>query len=159
VSEGVLPVLQRGEVPEAIRLLSSLNPDYVDVCTAMTSGATWRSPEEWARAAVESAAGFGGQFVWRVILGLRLQSGPRHVGGWEVAGQGENWITLEASSWFLTAHLVIKVDDEQVSVATLIRYDRAVAALMWTPVSVVHRRAMPSLLRHAVTWHETAPLS
>ena len=61
----------------------------------------------------------------------------------------DSWIVLEAASWFLTAQIVFQVADGRVSVATFIRYDRPVAALVWPPLSVGHRQAMPGLLRHA----------
>ena len=69
-------VFQQRNVPEAIRSLSTLaSPDYVDLFTVTTSEAVCASPEQWARAAVE-AAGLGGQFVWRVLCGLRLERRP-----------------------------------------------------------------------------------
>jgi hypothetical protein len=37
-----------------------------------------------------------------------------------------------------------------VTVATFIRYDRPLAAFVWPPLSVGHRKAMPGLLRRAV---------
>ena len=56
-------VVQQHSVPGAIRSLSTLaSPDYVDLFTIATDGAAGRSPEQWARAAVE-AAGLAGQFV------------------------------------------------------------------------------------------------
>ena len=49
-------VLQRRDIPEAIRSLSTLaSPDYVDLFTAWTSESTDRSPEQWARAVLEEA--------------------------------------------------------------------------------------------------------
>ena len=146
---GATTVRRRG-VPEAIRSLSTLvNPDYVDLFTA--PGPSGRSAEQWARAAVETGAGLPGQILWRGVLGLRLDPGrsPDHVGGWLIAGRGYDWIRLEAASSFLTAQIVVHVDDGEISVATFIRYDRTVAAVVWPPVSVLHRRAMLGLLRHA----------
>lgn len=145
-------VIQQRNVPEAIRSLSTLAPpDYVDLFTVTTSGAAGRSPEQWARAGLEDAAGLQGQFVWRVLLGLRLERRPSqgHVAGWKIADRGGNWLRLEAASWFLTAHVVVQVDDGQSSVATFIRYDRPIAAFIWPPLSAFHRKAMPGLLRHA----------
>lgn len=146
-------VFEQPDVPETILSLSKLDrPDYVDLFAVTTSEAGKRSPEQWARDAIEDAVGLGGQFVWRVLLGLRLErrSSPDHVGGWKIAARGDRCIRLEAASWFLTAHIVVQVDDGQVSVATFIRYDRPIAALVWPPLSIGHRRAMPGLLRHAV---------
>jgi hypothetical protein len=71
------------------------------------------------------------------------------VGGWKIADRGDSWLRVEASSWFLTAHVVLQVADGQVSVATFVRYDRPIAAFVWPPVSIIHRRVMPDLLRHA----------
>jgi hypothetical protein len=94
----------------------------------------------------------GGQFVWRGVLGLRLTSRPstERVGGWKIADRGESWVRLEASSWFLTAHLVIHLDHDHLSVGTFIRYDRPIAPLIWVPASAVHRRLMPGLLHQTV---------
>jgi hypothetical protein len=145
-------VLERRDVPQAIRLLSTLDrADYVDLFTVPTSTAADRSPEQWARAGLEDAAGLAGQFVWRVLLGLRLhrRSSRDHVGGWEIRDRGDGWIVLEASSWCLTAQIVVRVDDGQLSVATFIQYDKPIARMIWPPLSVGHRRAMPGLLRQA----------
>jgi len=145
-------VFQQREVPEAIRSVSAFaSHDYVDLFTVTTDAAAGASPEHWARAAVE-AAGLAGQFVWRVLCGLRLEwrASPDYVGGWKIADRGDSWVRLEAASWFMTAHLVLEVDDGQLSVATFIRYDRPMAALVWPPLSVGHRLLMPGLLRSTV---------
>ena len=145
-------VLRQRNVPEAIRSLSTLaKPDYVDLFTVATVAAADRSPEQWARAAIEDAAGLAGQFIWRVVLGLRLERRPSldHVGGWKIGDRDDNWVRLEAASWFLTAQMVVQVDPEQVSVATFIRYDRPMPALVWPPLSNIHRPAMPGLLHLA----------
>jgi hypothetical protein len=144
-------VVQQRDVPAAIRSLTTMpSPDYVDAFTVTTNNAAGASPEQWARAGIEEAAGEAGQFVWRVLLGLRLERQPSdRVGGWKIADRGDNWIRLEAGSWFLTAHLVFQADDQGVTVATFIRYDRPLAAFVWPPLSVGHREAMPGLLRRA----------
>jgi len=150
--DSVPTVFQERNVPEAIRSLSTLaSPDYVDLFTVTTSEAEGASPEQWARAAVE-AAGLGGQFVWRALCGLRLEwrPSPDNVGGWRIADRGDSWIRLEAASWFMTAHLVLEADDGHLSVATFIRYDQPIAALVWPPLSAGHRMLMPGLLRGTV---------
>jgi hypothetical protein len=145
-------IVQQSHVSQAIRSLSTLErQDYVDLFTVTTDADG--SPEDWARAGIDEAAGLGGQFAWRVVLGLRLESrsSTDHIAGWEVVERSDSFIVLEAASWCLTAQIVVAVDRAQVSVATFIRYDLPVAALVWGPVSVIHRRAMPGLLRSAVT--------
>jgi hypothetical protein len=142
--------VQQPHVPDAMRRLSALpRIDYVDLFTVGASRAADTAPEEWTRAAVEDTAGLGGQFVWRVLCGLSLdpRRAPDRVGGWKLAARGDGWIRLEAISWFMTAHLVVVVEREQVSVATFIHYDRAVGALIWPTLAVAHRALMPGLLR------------
>jgi hypothetical protein len=146
-------VIQQRNIPEVIRSLSGMDsPDYIDLFTVTTNGAAETSPEHWCRTAIEDVAGSGGQFIWRGVLGLRLKSRPSadRVGGWKIADRGENWIRLEASSRFLTAHLVTRLDDGHLSVSTFIRYDHPIAPMIWVPASAVHRRLMPGLLKQTV---------
>jgi hypothetical protein len=146
-------VFQQHDVPAVIRPRSSLaRVDYVDLFTVVTDEAAGGSPEQWARAGLEDAAGLAGQFVWRVLCGLRLERrpSPDHVAGWKIADRGDSWIRLEAVSWFMTAQIVVQVDDGQVSVATFIHYDLPVAALVWPALSIGHRQAMPGVLRGMV---------
>jgi hypothetical protein len=136
------------------------SPDYVDFFTTTTKSAADASPERWSRTAIEDVAGRGGQFIWRGVLGLRLKARPstERVGGWKIADRGDDWIRLAASSWFLTAHLVIRLDGEHLSAATFIRYDHPIAPLIWVPVSTVHRRLMPRLLRQTVRLQTRMPV-
>lgn len=146
-------VTQLRTIPSWLQSVSGMdNPDYVDLfCVTIDDGVS-TSPEQWSRTAIERVAGLGGQFIWRRVLGLRLDSRPstQRVGGWQIAARGKDWIRLEAASWFLTAHLVIGRDAAQLSTATFIRYDRPFAALIWRPASVAHRRLMPGLLQRTV---------
>lgn len=139
-------------VPAEVRSHGSLDsPDYVDF-TASPTGAIDRSPEEWARAVLEDTpTGRSAPTLWR-LLGLRLgpRPSPDHVQGWRIADRGESWIRLETSSWFMTAHALVHAAEEQLSLALFLRYDRAIAALIWAPVSVLHRRAVPVMLHQAV---------
>jgi hypothetical protein len=149
----VLTVVGLNNVPEAIRCLDTLaSPDYVDLFTASTSGATDKSPEEWARAMLEDTpTGRSAPLLWR-RLGLRLgpMPSPDHVQGWKIADRGDGWIRIEATSWFMTAHAVLQVDEGQVSIALFVRYDQPIAAVIWPPVSVMHRREAPIMLRQAL---------
>lgn len=145
----VPPVHQQQPVPEEIRTLSTMvDPGYVDLFT-MAGGVPGRSPEQWARAMFEVVAGREAQLLWRAVLGLRLRAGPDRVAGWEIADRGDDWVRLEARSWFLTGHLVVRSDDEHVSLATFVRYDRPVASRVWRPLSTLHRHLAPGLLQQA----------
>jgi len=147
-------VIQQRNIPEVIRSLSGMDsPDYIDLFTVTTNGVAAASPEQWARTAIEDVAGRGGQFIWRRVLGLRLTPGPstERVDGWKIGDRGEDWIRLEASSWFLTAHLLTLLDDDgHLSAGTFIRYEHPIGPLIWVPGSAVHRRLMPGLLDQTV---------
>jgi hypothetical protein len=153
VEDTVLTVVGLANIPDAIRSLDTLTrPDYVDLFTATTSGATAKSAEEWARLALEDTPiGRSAPMLWQ-LLGLRLgpSPSPEYVQGWKIADRGDDWIRIEAASWFMTAHAVVQVDEERVSIALFLRYDQRIAALLWPPVSVMHRRAVPIMLRQAL---------
>lgn len=147
-----ITVARQREIPQAIRALDALPSDYIDVFTATAIKASHTPAEQWARAALEAASPLGRFLAWRALLGLRLESGTSsdHVAGWRITDQDQNWIRIEASSWFMTGNIVFIVEEDQVSFATLIRYDHSVGPLVWTPVSVIHRRIAPDVLRAAV---------
>jgi len=156
----VLTVVGLSNVPEAIRCLDTLaSPDYVDLFTATTTAAAEKSAEEWAQAMLEDTpTGRSAPTLWR-LLGLRLgpTPSPHFVQGWKIADRGEDWIRIEATSWFMTAHAVVQVDDGHLSLAVFVRYDRLIAALIWPPVSVMHRRAGPVILHQALKAHASRP--
>jgi len=58
-------------------------------------------------------------------------------------------IRLEAESWFVAGNLVVHASEGRVSLGTFLRYDRALARAVWTPLAAVHRRVAPGLLRDA----------
>jgi hypothetical protein len=143
-------VTQQHVLPKTIGSLSTIDrPDYVDLFTASSSAVRGRSPEQLARAVLDRAAGVRGQFAWRFVLGLRLERRADRVAGWKIGDRGNDWLRLEAASRFLTAQVVVRVDGGRLWVSTFIHYDRPIAAVIWTPVAVVHRRAMPGLIRDA----------
>src|SRR4051812_47068755 len=97
-------VVRADDVPAPLRAAAAMpDVDYVDVSVLHTDGATNWSPEEWARAVLESAPS-ARRFAfipWRVFLGLRLGPwpSPDHVHGWKIAERGDDWIRLETASW------------------------------------------------------------
>jgi hypothetical protein len=143
------------KVPEAIRSLGALaNADYADIVTA-TVDETPADPDQFIHAALKRLP--RGllvfiPFVQRVFLGLRLKlrPSPDRLLGWQIADRGENWIRIEAASWFLTGHVVMHADEGLLSFASFIRYDRRLAALVWPPVSLIHRQVALALVRSAI---------
>jgi hypothetical protein len=145
---------QRG-VPQALAALDTLvYPDYTDVVTGPVSSTSDMTPEQAARAVLgnlpRSLVLFV-PFAQRAVLGLRLRlrPSPDHLLGWKIAARGEDWIRIEAASWFLTGHVVMQATDGVLSFATFVRYDRWLAALVWPPVSLIHRQVAIALVRSA----------
>lgn len=89
--------------------------------------------------------------IWRVILGLRLSHGrsSETVAGWRIGGRGDDWIRLEARSWLLAANLVVRVADGRVSLVTCVHHVGRLGHRVWPPLSAVHRRLVPGVLRAA----------
>jgi hypothetical protein len=152
------PVAWQRSVPEPIRSLGGLaDPDYRDVFTATADEASEKPAEDWARMVLErvmpSYIRLGVFVAQRLLLGLRL--GPRrssdYIAGWKIAARGEGWVRLEAASWMMTASLVFKVDEARLSLATFFRYDRRIAALVWPPISIAHRKVGLTLMRRAAS--------
>lgn len=150
-------VRRASAVPGMILAVDTLhNPDYTDAHEASIVGVAARSPEQWARSTFEGAPLAVRWFLlvgWRTVLGLRLEprSSPDRVLGWKIVDRGPNWVTLELCSGFLSAHLVFWADDSRVVQSTFVRYDRRMGAIVWPPVSIIHRRLLPYVLKRAVS--------
>lgn len=150
-------VVERKPVPEDVRVIDPLvDPDYTDAYQIDISGAPRRSPEQWARSVFEGAPAAMRWFLmsgWRGVLGLRL--GPRHsadhVLGWRILDEATSSVTLELRSWFLSCHVVFWVEDTKLVFSSSIHYERKIGAVIWPPVSIIHRRAVPYVLERAVT--------
>ncbi len=74
-----------------------------------------------------------------------------------IAERGEDWIRLEAASPAMRGNLVVRAAAESLSLTTLVRYDRPRATPVWRPLSAVHRRLAPGLLRDAVDTISAVP--
>jgi hypothetical protein len=141
-------------VPTPIQRLSTLaRIDYVDSYRATTTRARERSPEQWARVVLEdTAVGRQARRVWQ-LLGLRMgpRNSPDYVQGWRIAARGDDWIRAETNSWWASAQVVCRVESTHLSLSVFLRYDHPLGRLIWAPVSVMHRRAVPVLLRQGLT--------
>jgi hypothetical protein len=154
-SEHVSTVVGLANVPPEIRVLDTFaSPDYVDLYTARTSRAGEKSPEEWARAIIEESpiGRHSARRLWRA-LGLRLAppDTPGYVQGWKIAAAGDDWIRIETGSWYMSGHAVCRVEEDAVSIALFLRYDRPIAALVWALVGIGHRRAVPVMFHQALS--------
>lgn len=146
------------DIPESVLALSSLpEVDYADLFTLTTD--TEATPEQWARAMFGDIPSLAELLIWRGLLGLRLGRGrsPATVAGWQIGDRREDWIRLEAASAFLTCNLIVQTAEGRVSLVTFLHYDRRLGRSMWSPLSAIHRRAVPGLLRDAATRTITSP--
>lgn len=149
-------IVARRSVPKIVRAIDPLtDPDYTDAFEADTSSAKPRSPEQWARATFEDAPAAMRWFLrasWRAGLGLRLgpRHSPDHVLGWRILDRATTSVTLELRSWFLYCHLVFWLDATTLVFSTSIRYERTIGDIIWPPASILHRRIVPYVLKHAV---------
>lgn len=150
----ILSAREPRDVPAAVRSLSPLDPHYADAFSLVAPDAGRWSAEQWARALLDDVAGRTGQLLWRGLMGMRLgpRRGPDRIAGWAVGGTGAGWIRVEARSRSLTGHLVVVVEDDRVSLATFVRYDRGWGRAVWTPLSAVHRRVAPGFLGDGLAW-------
>jgi hypothetical protein len=128
-----------------MRALSTLGrADYADFFSATIPPGQRKSAEGWARQTLDVSSGSLRGLalaVQRAVLGLHLQpDNPKHILGWEISGQDEDWIRLSAASRLLSAELVFTVASEQLWVSTFLRYDRPPAALIWLLATPAHRR-------------------
>jgi hypothetical protein len=133
----------------ALRLSSLGCVDYGDWFSLETD--VLASPEEWARAMFGNLPNATELFIWRGLLGFRLrrERSRDRVAGWAITSRSTTSIRLEAESWFVAGNLVVHASEGRVSLGTFLRYDRALARAVWTPLAAVHRRVAPSLLRDA----------
>jgi hypothetical protein len=142
-------VIQDRDLTDELRSVSTLGRiDYVDVATLKTS--VRATPEAWARAVIEHAAGAPAQVFWRAI-GVRLEpaGSPGCIGGWRIAARGDDWIVLETATWYATINAVGQLSERGVSLALLVRYDRPFARIAAPPITLFHRRGIAMLLRKA----------
>lgn len=128
---------------------AAVRTDYADRF-ALATGVE-ADPEQWARAMFGDTPGPFGTVVWRGLLQLRLERrrSTDTVAGWRITARNEEWIRLEARSWFLSGNLIVQVGPGLVALTTVIRYDRFPARWWWPLLARVHRRLTPGVLAEA----------
>lgn len=152
MSSNVLSAVGPRSLPAETLSRSSLaDPHYADEFTLVTPVASAGTAEDWARAMFGDEPSATERMIWAGFLNIRLISGKSAdtVAGWQIADRCDDWIRLEARSWFMTWNLIVSVGPDTVSLATLSRHDRHPFGVIWTLLSRVHRRLVPGLLRGA----------
>jgi Protein of unknown function (DUF2867) len=134
--------------------LAGYHYDYDDSFAAPRAAADDRTPEQLARAVFEDAPRPVRWFLvggFRYGLGLKFgpRPSPEHVLGWAIIDRSPDSLTIEARSWFLTSRLVFRTETTRVTQSTYVRYERWIAAIIWPPVSILHRQIVPRVLQRA----------
>ncbi|MBZ4322626.1 hypothetical protein JNW98_25195 [Streptomyces sp. SCA2-4] len=114
-----------------------------------------RTPEEWARSAIEEAPAFLRFFLrfgWTKVLGLRM--GPKsgsaeHVLGWRITESAPTALTMDGHSGLFSAYNVVLVQDSTLVWATSQHFKGRGAGLLWGLARPVHQIAVPYLLRRS----------
>jgi hypothetical protein len=125
--------------------------DYASSFAVDVPLADARTPEQWARHTLEGAPLALRWFVllgWRVVLRLRLapRGAAGSIMGWRVSATTPDTITLEVGSSLVTARKVLTVEQNRVSMTTLVRYERALGRVLWSVIVPIHHRIEPLLL-------------
>ena len=147
------------EVPESIRALDTFDhADYADLFSAPSDSVAGMEPAQIATTMLRPSSlrmrmvMLAAHLVQRYVLGLGrapLPASPR-LYGWRFAGGGDDWLRLEAESPLMSGHIVMQRGERELLFATFVRYNRRLGALVWPPVSRLHRRVGLALMRHAV---------
>ncbi|MDT4920315.1 MAG: hypothetical protein QOI15_1217 [Pseudonocardiales bacterium] len=134
--------------------------DYSDAFEISLPDADPRTPEEWARDALENSPPALRRFIvvaHRYVLGLRLGplGDPGRVLGWEVVESDDDLVRLTATSPLATAMLVgRRLEGSRMRLTTFLCYRRpALARPIWAAVGPAHRRIAPYLLNRAARRH------
>ncbi|WP_188712393.1 hypothetical protein [Microbacterium faecale] len=140
------------EISPDIWSKTSLRPHSADQFTVHLSQLIDHPAETWARAIFGDVPDRGQRFIFHTLLRYRLTGGPSSstIAGWPIVGRGETWVRLENQSASTVCHLIVDTDRASVSLTTLTYYRKSLGAWVWRPLSRVHRRLAPGLLRDAV---------
>lgn len=127
--------------------------DY-EVALAVPAGDGGRTAEEWVRSVLEGAPAV---IRWSLTLGwkaMRFPLGPaysrRHVLRWPIVEDSPDRVLLGIRSPVLGAsELVLRVEPEQVTLASFVTYRSPLSRALWTAVRLVHAPVLGYLLARA----------
>ncbi|MER5785903.1 DUF2867 domain-containing protein [Streptomyces mobaraensis] len=151
-----VPRARRVEVPQSLRKTEEFtDPHYASAYAIAVDDAHSRTPEQWARAAIEEAPAalrFFLRFGWTKVLGLRM--GPKsgsaeHVLGWRITDSTPNTLTMDGHSGLFSAYNVVLTEDSTLVWATAQHFKGRGAGLLWGLARPVHQIAVPYLLRRS----------
>jgi len=140
------------EVPEDILALGLAQADYADLVSAPLPPGPARTPEQWmidGLRVLPDALTRVIPWIHRGLLGLRVELAPSadRPLGWTVADRTADHIAIEASGPLMAARVVVHIGRTHGSLASFVRYERRAAAVIWPPVSLIHRRVAITLVR------------
>jgi hypothetical protein len=149
---------RRIDVGAQIRALDTLvEPHYAAAWEVAFADGDARSAEQWARATFEDGPRALRAFIvagWTAGLGFQLgpRPSPDHVLGWTIVTAAPDLIILSVRAALLgTAHIVLRVENARVVLASFVRYEKRMARPLWSVVQPVHHRTIPYLLGRAAS--------
>jgi len=144
-------VAQQIPVPAEVAALKLLDRiDYEDAFT--TSVPAKRSPEDWARLALDGAptALLGAVRCVQQSLGLHLApTAEDHPLGWTILRSDSGMFVLGADGNAGSARIVCITPADRIVLTTQLRFDPARARLFWVLVAPAHRAVARYLLERA----------
>ena len=129
--------------------------DYADCFEVRAAAPEERTPEAFARAALEGTPpAIRGVILAAHTLVLRFRLGPLysedHVLGWRIVTSSSDLVVLEADGPLMRGVMVGRKTGPGVTVLrTFVFFRRPAAPMVWRVVGVLHRRIAPYLLRRA----------
>lgn len=132
---------------------SSVGPiSYADTftMTGLEDDIDETSAEQWARAVLGNKPNWLEIVVWPCLLRFTLhhEVSRNMIAGWRISSdEGDESIRLENSSWVMDANIIVSKAPGQVSFSTISSYKSIVGRSLWTALGLVHRWALPRLLR------------
>lgn len=90
--------------------------------------------------------------AWFLLLGCEPRSGCVSVPSIPLitSWAGTSSTEERARSPLSICHLVFWLDHTKLVFSSSIRYERKIGTVIWPAVSIIHHRAVPYLLRHAI---------
>jgi hypothetical protein len=147
--------VQQIEVPRRARALSTLaHVDYADAFCFDVDRGDRRTPEDWARTALELAPASVRRTLrsgWTAI-GLKLDGAPpdRSVLGWEIRESTPGYVLLGAPSRIgMAGELLFERGPSELLFATLVQFDNPAARRVWAGVQPMHVPVVRSVLERA----------
>ncbi len=142
--------------PDAATLSPSMlgRIDYVDAFVVDVGAPHSRRAEQWMRVILEDAPAsvrLRLLSAWSAIgLKVSLPGPGRSVLGWQIRAANVDFVLLGADSRIgMPGELLLRLREDGLLFATLVRQDNSIARAMWSSIEAAHVRTVRSILEMA----------